>query len=307
MIRAAAAGAVLLAASVASPPTAQPRPSASLRAGPQADLVIGIAHITFLTSDLSRAARFYGDVLGYGSAPVEGDTPRRLVFSVNARQQIVIETLRQSSGQAGLAEGQNDRLSHVAFQTTNLGALQEQLKQRGVTWSAIAPPRADAAGIRVTDPDGHPIEFVERNHAAPAATQGAGAISTRILHVGLSVRDAAAADRFYKDLLGFSETWRGGATEGVTSWINMRVPGGTDYLEYMLHSGPPTRQQLGSMHHVALQVPDIQQALELVRTRWRPTDGTLNSPRIGRNNRWQLNLFDPDGTRTELMEPFTVR
>jgi len=25
------------------------------------------------------------------------------------------------------------------------------------------------------------------------------------------------------------------------------------------------------------------------------------------NNRWQLNLFDPDGTRVELMEPWTVR
>lgn len=28
--------------------------------------------------------------------------------------------------------------------------------------------------------------------------------------------------------------------------------------------------------------------------------------RIGRNRRWQLNLFDPDGTRTELMEPKAV-
>jgi hypothetical protein len=44
-----------------------------------------------------------------------------------------------------------------------------------------------------------------------------------------------------------------------------------------------------------------------VRSRWRHSDGTLGTPRIGRNNRWQLNLFDPDGTRTELMEPFTVR
>jgi hypothetical protein len=26
---------------------------------------------------------------------------------------------------------------------------------------------------------------------------------------------------------------------------------------------------------------------------------------IGRNRKWQLNLFDPDGTRAELMEPRT--
>jgi catechol 2,3-dioxygenase-like lactoylglutathione lyase family enzyme len=273
-------------------PSAQPRPPA--------DLILGIAHVAFLSSDLSRAGRFYGDVLGYGSAPAGGEGGRRrLVFSVNPRQQIVIED--------GLLAGQDDRLSHVAFQTSNLGALREQLKRQGLEWSTLDPRHADAAGIVLTDPDKHPIEFIEQNLARLAATPGVGAISTRILHVGLSVRDAASADRFYKDLLGFSETWRGGASEGITSWINMRVPGGTDYLEYMLHAGAPTRQQLGSMHHVALQVPDIQQALELVRTRWRPADGTLNPPRIGRNNRWQLNLFDPDGTRTELMEPFTAR
>ena len=270
------------------------------QAGPASSAVIGIAHVTFLTSDLARAARFYGDVLGYGATPAR--TPagkRRVVFTVNARQQIVVEE--------GLPAGQNERLSHVAFQAANLGAVQAQLRRGAITWTAIAPEHGDAAGIRVTDPDDHAVEFVEHNAAAPPTRAGAGAVSTRILHVGLTVRDAAAADRFYKDLLGFSETWRGGASDGVTSWINMRVPGGTDYLEYMLHTDTPTRQQLGSMHHVALRVPDIQEALELVRSRWRDTDGPLASPRIGRNNRWQLNLFDPDGTRTELMEPFTTR
>ena len=33
----------------------------------------------------------------------------------------------------------------------------------------------------------------------------------------------------------------------------------------------------------------------------------LEPPRIGRNLRWQLNLYDPDGTRVELMEPATAR
>ena len=98
-----------------------------------------------------------------------------------------------------------------------------------------------------------------------------GALSKRILHAGLTVKDAAAADRFYKDALGFSETWRGGRPDGTINWINMRVPDGTDYLEYMLYpDAPPTRRQLGSAHHVALLVPDIQQALETVRARTRP-------------------------------------
>jgi lactoylglutathione lyase len=123
------------------------------------------------------------------------------------------------------------------------------------------------------------------------------------------VKDSAAADRFYKDILGFSETWRGGRPEGVINWINMRVPDGTDYLEYMLYpAAPPDRRQLGSAHHVALLVTDVQQALETVRARTVPDDPNHRAnPQIGRNNRWQLNLFDADGTRVELMEPWTVR
>ena len=39
-----------------------------------------------------------------------------------------------------------------------------------------------------------------------------------------------------------------------TSWVNMRVPDGTDYVEYMLNDKPPTRQQLGSQHHACLLV-----------------------------------------------------
>ena len=75
----------------------------------------------------------------------------------------------------------------------------------------------------------------------------------------------------------------------------------------MLTSVPVYRQQLGSMHHIALMVPDIQQAVDLLGARSLITGYPVAAPRIGRNNRWQLNLFDPDGTRIELMEPFTMR
>jgi lactoylglutathione lyase len=129
-----------------------------------------------------------------------------------------------------------------------------------------------------------------------------------MLHIGLTIRDAASADRFYKDALGFSEIWRGGRPEGATNWINMRVPEGTDYLEYMLTATSADRRQLGTAHHIALLVTDIQAALEAVRAR--TADGDPNHraiPQIGVNRRWQLNVYDPDGTRIEFMEPWTVR
>jgi catechol 2,3-dioxygenase-like lactoylglutathione lyase family enzyme len=179
----------------------------------------------------------------------------------------------------------------------------------------VAVTRGPEKGtILVSDPDGHPLAFVERPWPPPARTPGPGAskvrpaVSTRILHAGLTVRDEAAANRFYKDVLGFSEIWRGGRTDGATDWINMRVPDGTDYLEYMLVSSPPDRRQRGVLHHMALLVPDMQAAWEAVGARVPAEDrARTGPPNVGRNGRWQLNLYDADGTRTELMEPFTVR
>jgi catechol 2,3-dioxygenase-like lactoylglutathione lyase family enzyme len=133
-------------------------------------------------------------------------------------------------------------------------------------------------------------------------------ISDRMLHVGVTVADVAAADGFYKDLLGFAEIWRGGTNDNVTSWINMKLPDSTDYVEYMLVEGKVDRQRLGTLHHLALQVPDMQKALEILRERpLGSIPAHIRSPQVGRNNRWQLNLYDPDGSRTELMEPFTMR
>jgi hypothetical protein len=56
------------------------------------------------------------------------------------------------------------------------------------------------------------------------------------------------------------------------------------------------------MHHLALGVPDIQAGYKTVTTRGYPAE----KPKIGRDGKWQLNLYDPNGTRAELMEPKPV-
>ena len=269
--------------------------------------ITGVASMAFRVSDLAKARAFYGGLLGYPELDEASPAarPGRVRFEVNARQHIEIVP--------GLAAGDDDRLSHVAFETTDVAALRAYLAEKGVQTPEPAVEAGDRV-LRLSDPDAHAVEFVQyadggRKRARPRAPLGPSRVSARILHVGLSVRDAAAADRFYKDVLGFSEIWRGGRDDTRTDWINMRVPDGTDYLEYMLvGSEPLDRARLGSMHHVALVVPDIQAALELVRSRRGGTDRqTVRAPQVGRNKRWQLNLFDPDGSRAELMEPFTMR
>ena len=93
------------------------------------------------------------------------------------------------------------------------------------------------------------------------ATPVRAATGSRLLHAGLTVRDRAAMDRFYVDVLGFSEIWRGGRTDDVTDWINMKVPDGTEYIEYMLVGGPVTRSGSGRSTTWRYSSPDMQTAL----------------------------------------------
>jgi len=121
-----------------------------------------------------------------------------------------------------------------------------------------------------------------------------------LIHAGFVVKDRAAEDHFYKDMLGFHVYWHGGMRDNETDWVDMQVPDGTDWLEYMLNVSPNAdKRELGVMNHIALGVPDIKAAKEkLVKNGWKPGE----QPQIGRDGKWQLNLYDPDDTRVELME-----
>lgn len=267
---------------------------------PTRPAIVGLDHVAFKTSDVDAAQRFYGELLGYPVVqPRVAGAP--LVVRVNKRQVIVLEP--------GLAPDVDDRLSHIAFATSDLSALKTYLDARGVASDGPDGRTCGRVAVRMNDPDGNVVEFVQEDVivAAPPPSPYVP-LSTRLYHTGVAVRDEAKADAFYGEVLGLEEIWRGGTDPARTSWVNMRVPDGTDYVEYMLNDKPPTRQQLGSQHHACLLVPDMQSAWEAVRGRTpAAARASLQKPRIGRNNKWQLNLFDRDGTRVELMEPFPTR
>jgi lactoylglutathione lyase len=274
---------------------------------PARPLILGVAHIAFQVSDLAKAREFYGQTLGYEEPFQIRNQDGSLAltyFKVNERQYIEIFP--------GLPPEKDDRLMHIAFETNDLEGLRVYLLSKGVKApEKVNQGRDGNLNFTVSDPDNHRVEFVQyRDGSLHRKAKGqyvsARRISDRILHVGVTIADQAVADKFYKEILGFSEIWRGGRDDATLNWINMKVPDGTDYLEYMLVTGPPTRQQLGSQHHVALLVPDIQKALETARER-ASDPASVRSPQVGRNRRWQLNLFDPDGSRAELMEPSTIR
>lgn len=271
-----------------------------------ADLPIsGIASAGFRVSDLDRARAFYAGVLGCeevfrvedpGGAPVHS-------FKVNDNQFIEVTP--------DLESGEEDRLVRIGIETPDASGLRRLLVERGLEPTALRRERDGNRSFTLRDPDGHLLRFVEYLPGSPAAKSrgrhlSGRRLSTHLRHVGIAVADEGRAMAFYRDKLGFVEIWRGGSEPGRTQWVNMRMPGARgDYIEYMLHSGRPTRDQLGSMHHICLEVPDIQAAWRAAVERGVP-DAERFRPRVGRIRKWLFNLFDADGTRTELMEPNTV-
>jgi lactoylglutathione lyase len=287
--------ALLFLALAASPPA----PAAD-KAPPRPRL-LGLSHVAFRVSDPLRARSFYQTLLGYPVAT----TPDGLRIAVSDRQFLAVR--------AGLNPVE-DRLDHVALETDDVDAMRAYLASRGIAVPAAAGQ--DETGNRaftVRDPEGWVVELVQHSpdgwpRSAPRATADPGVpLSRRILHAGILVGDLPAATRFYGDVLGLRETWRGSRSGTELSWTNMKVPDGDDYLEFMLYGEIPAPHVRGTAHHICLEVPDIEAAKARLAERVSTAAYTRAlEARVGTNRKRQLNLFDADGTRVELMEPRTV-
>ena len=261
--------------------------------------IVGVAHIALKTNDLAAAREFYGKYLGYQEPFSLDKSSGGLMlnyFKVNDHQ--YIEIFPELKGET------EDRLKHIAFETTDAKQLRDYLAARGVTVPEALKPGLDGnLSFMVKDPDGHDVEFVQylpgslhsRNFGKflPATR-----VSERIIHVGATVSDRAAADRFWGDILGFKLLWWGGYKEDVANWVDMRVPDGSDWFEYMLNVKNPSPKTLGVMNHLALGVKSVAEGHKTVLERGMKTE----EPKIGLDGKWQLNLYDPNLTRAELME-----
>jgi catechol 2,3-dioxygenase-like lactoylglutathione lyase family enzyme len=272
--------ALVLAALPIAAQTAHPRPR-----------ITGVDHVAFYTTNPEGVKKLYVDVLGLASAdPVEpGETVRYMVGT----QWVGFSPAPDPKA--------TDRMDHVAFTTDNIAALRRYLTDNGVKVPQIQGRSDHSLFFVVDDPEGHHIEFVERG-ASQAITPPVSAVSHRMIHAGFLVYNRAAADHFYQDILGFRPYWHGGMKDDVTEWLSIQVPDGTDWLEYMLNQPEHADLQLtGVMNHVSLGVVDIKKAQAVLESHgWKPHGD--EKAQMGRDGKWQLNLYDPDLTRVELME-----
>jgi len=253
----------------------------------QRPAITGIAFVRVYTSDAAASSKFYGKTLGFSSSKAGAITR----YPVNDLQWIEVAPLPSPAPPA--------RLEAVGFMTRNARALESYLKAHSV--EIIDPLHHGRFSVR--DPEGNLIVFVQevKGPAVPPAVP-ATAVSRRMIHAGFVVKDPATENRFYRDILGFRPYWHGGQNDTTTSWVSQQVPDGSDWLEYMLNISPDaTLKQLGVSDHMSLGVAHMSDAIKALE-RNHCEGPSCTSSKAGRDGKVQLNLYDPDLTRVELME-----
>ncbi|HEY0785529.1 MAG TPA: VOC family protein [Acidobacteriaceae bacterium] len=252
--------------------------------------ITGIAWVRFAGLPDGGSDSFYQHQLGLPRVR-SGATS---IFRLSATQSIQVVSRPSVEG--------GDQLLQIALYTTDVDAMRGYLLSKGVRSTM------DADGLEVLDPEGHHLVFRSAANAAPPAADGyRDQVSHRLVHAGIIVRDRPAEDRFYHDILGCRLYWQGGYKDGVADWVNMQVPEGSDWIEYMLNlPASPDAAQLGGANHISLGVTDIQAAAKMLAANgWqRPADGGTH---LGLDGKWQINLHDPLQSRIEVMEYAPVR
>jgi len=266
--------------------------------------ITGLSHVALFVKDVDQSRAFYKDFLGYAEPYSVNDPDGKLHLmwiKINDLQSIELFPER---------EGGSDRLNHVALLVDDAEAMRAYLASKGVKVPDKVPKgRIGNSNFTIRDPDGHGVEIVqyepdgwtvrEKGKFLPNTR-----IAPRISHVGILVGDLERSLKFYGDLFGLRETWRGSRDGKLLSWVNMTVPDGDEYLELMLHDQDVTPERRLTAHHICLELPDVPKAEEILRSRALPAGcKAMQAAKVGRNGKRQINLFDPDGTRVEVMEP----
>jgi len=256
--------------------------------------ITNLTFVRFHVSDVTSASHFYGETLGLprlgpgiGSGEIKDPA-----FFVNPYQHLEIKK--------GTLPNDRDLIDAIGIQTADTKSLRQYLLARGLIPGDLVADSPTSSHFEISDPGQHRIIFASFGGFGGDVMGVSKAVSNRLIHSGFIVRDRAAMEHFYKDILGFKSYWRGGMKENQTDWLDLQVPDGTDWIEFMLNvPANADKHTLGVMNHIALGVPDIHAAAKQLLTNGMKL---TEEPKIGRDGKWQLNLYDPDDTRVELME-----
>ena len=271
--------------------------TAAAQTAPVRPKITGLSHLAVYASDPAAADHHYREILGAAKLP-DPENPKGVRYAFSPTQ--FIEVLPLPAG-AGIV-----RLDHSAWITASADGMRKYLAAKG--WKTPANVDKGSDGSRwftVLDPEGNKVEFVQ-TPAHPVAVNAPKVIGHHMIHVGYIVHDRAAEDKFFKDLLGFRAYWWGGRN-GKLEWVSQQCPDGHDWMEYMMTRGtsgiPPdmTQRELGVMDHYSLGEVSVPETYKVLEAEHRLDGKHDTAPKIGLDGKYQFNMYDPDGIRTEIM------
>jgi len=269
--------------------------------------ITGLANYALYVHDMAKSLQFYKQFLGFDQ-PYSLNNPDGSLhmtwIKINDRQCIQLFPEKEAN---------SDRLYHFSLETDDAAGMRDYLASKGVQVPAkINKGRIGNLEFFVKDPNGHTIEFVQYlPEGWTLANQGKflpdTRISTSMPHIGILVDDVDVSKKFYEDVLGFTEVWRGSKNGKELNWVHEHLPYSDQFIEFMLYSQLPDPDKRGKYHHLCLEVPDIKKAKAILDQRAASIGYTKEMTiQVGINRKRQLNVYDPDGTRVEFMEPFTI-
>jgi lactoylglutathione lyase len=279
----------------------------SAQTAPQRSEILSLSHVAYYTKNLESTLQFFEEYLGYEEITRINNNDGKLwivVIKINDKQ--FLEIMPEKNPQA-------TRLNHFAFETNNVEAMRLYLASKGYKVPATTgyDTILGMKTLHVAAPHGHDIEFVQyENTGILAANKGKNLPDTRISnvmsHVALATPNIDEAKIFYEDVLGFTETWRGGY-DGNILWVYEQAPESDGCLEYLLYNRPPSVRQITEMNHICLDVDDVTALRESLLSKPLPEGCRLpTNVTIGTNNIRQISLYNADGIRVEIMENHTI-
>lgn len=260
----------------------------------------GISHLAIYTSNPAAAEHYYSGILG-AAKDTDPENPKGVRYVFGPDQFIEVLPLPPNSG--------INRMDHAAFNTGDAEGLRTYLAAKGwKTPDKVTKGSDGSTWFFVLDPEGNNIQFITPGPQLQTA-DAPHAIGHHIIHVGFVVHDRAKEDTFYRDLLGFRPYWFGGMQDDKIDWVSQEVPNGNDWLEYMITSGPSgsgippnmSQQQLGVLDHFSIGEKSVPETYKVLASANRLDCKHDTAPKIGRDGKYQFNMYDPDGIRTEIM------
>jgi len=267
--------------------------SATAQNAPERPKITGISHLAIYATDPMVTEHYYVDVVGAVKEP-DPENAKGARYALSSTQFIEVLPLPANAGIS--------RLDHAALNTTSAEGMRKYLAAKG--WAVPAKVTKGSDGsqwFEVLDPEGNKIQFVQPS--ATAKVEAPNALGHHIIHVGFLVKDRAKEDTFFRALLGFRPYWWGGMTDTEIDWVSQQTPDSRDWIEYMLTPNPSSVSQhtLGVMDHIAIGEVSVFETYKVLAAANRLGQTHDPGPKMGKDGKGQFNMYDPDGTRLELM------